>query len=81
VIDETIRQRVAEIVGVVFGVAPLPARTPPGAPSPEWDSLRHIEIILAVEDEFRISIAEDDFASLRSIDSISAYIAGLRAPR
>ena len=45
----------------------------------EWDSLRHIEIILAVEEEFGIAIAADDFASLRSIDAIAAHINSLHA--
>jgi acyl carrier protein len=73
--DEEIRQRVAGIVDVVFGVEPGSTVESPA----EWDSLRHIEIILAVEEEFVITISEEDFAELRSVDSISAHIAGLHA--
>jgi acyl carrier protein len=76
--DEAIRRRVAAIVRVVFGVE-SPRTVALAEPAGEWDSLRHIEILLAVEEEFDISISEADFASLRSIDSISAHIADVRA--
>jgi acyl carrier protein len=78
--DALVRQRVAEIVDVVCEGRVRPVETRPLEEPAEWDSLRHIEIILAVEEEFEITIAEDDFASLRSIDSISEHIASLRAP-
>ena len=79
--DDAIRSRVAEIVDVVFGVEPGAQVTQGADPANEWDSLRHIEIILAVEEEFGITISEEEFAGLRSIDSISAHIAGLHAAR
>lgn len=77
--DELIRQRVTEIVNVVLGVA-TPTESAPTEAQVGWDSLRHIEIILAVEEEFDITVPEADFASLRSIDSISAHLTHLRAP-
>jgi acyl carrier protein len=76
--DEAIRPRVDAIVRAVFGVE-SPRGVALADPAGEWDSLRHIEIILAVEEEFDISISEEDFASLRSIDSISAHIVEVRA--
>jgi acyl carrier protein len=76
--DEVIRQRVIEIVNVVLGQA-MPTEQARPEPQVEWDSLRHIEIILAVEEEFDITVPEADFASLRSIDSISAHLTRLRA--
>jgi acyl carrier protein len=77
--EQEIRQRVTEIVDVVFGVEPGSVLRAADASATEWDSLRHIEIILAVEEEFGISISEEDFAELRSVDGISAHIAGLGA--
>jgi acyl carrier protein len=40
----------------------------------KWDSLKHIQIILALEDAFRVEIDEEDMLSLDSLASIRAYI-------
>jgi hypothetical protein len=77
--DELIRPRVAEIVSVVYAGGGLPTGSMAAEQPAEWDSLRHIEIILAVVEEFGIAIAADDFASLRSIDAIAAHINSLHA--
>lgn len=77
--DESIQRRVSEIVTLVLGVDPAVGSTLRVDSSPEWDSLRHIEIILAVEDEFGVTIPEESFGSMCSIDAISAYVASLRA--
>lgn len=74
--DALIRQRVTEIVSVVVG-----RETAARAEAHEnWDSLQHIEIVLAVEEEFDIAVPEADFAALRSIDSITAHLTHARAP-
>lgn len=77
--DDVIRQRVTEIVDVVLGGS-TSTESAHAETQMEWDSLRHIEIILAVEEEFAATVPEADFASLRSIDSISAYLTRLHAP-
>lgn len=44
---------------------------------PQWDSLKHIEIVFAVEDEFGIHFLENEFENLTSvrkfIQAISAH--------
>lgn len=47
----------------------------------EWDSLEQIEVVLAIEDEFGIHVAEPDIAGLRSTAALKTYLEGLRAPR
>ena len=69
------------IVSVVLGVDRVDAPAMRLAASTEWDSLRHIEIILAVEDEFGVTIPEDDFSALSSVDAIESHLVKLRAPR
>lgn len=39
-----------------------------------WDSLKHIEIIITVEEEFEISFNPDDIPKLTSFDSLVAKI-------
>ena len=45
-----------------------------GASTPEnvdrWDSLRHMQLILALEDEFGVTIADDAIPDLLSIGAI-----------
>jgi acyl carrier protein len=37
---------------------------------PEWNSLKHIEIIFALEDEFGIQFSEEELATLGSLSTI-----------
>lgn len=38
--------------------------------NPKWDSLKHIEIIFAVEDELDLEFSEEELASLNSVRQI-----------
>jgi len=38
--------------------------------TPQWDSLKHIEIIFAVEDELHIEFSEEEMATLDSVANI-----------
>jgi len=40
----------------------------------EWDSLKHMNLILALEEEFMISIPDEDVANLTSFKIISLVI-------
>ena len=40
----------------------------------EWDSMAHLNIIIAIEDEFDVSIDPDDIVTLSSFDDICKYI-------
>ena len=41
---------------------------------PLWDSLGHAKLMLAVEDEFEISISADDVADVQSIAELVALL-------
>lgn len=69
-----LREHVADIVGLVLGLA-----SAEDAVNREWDSLQQIEIVLAIEDEFGVTIAEADIPRMRTIDAISAHLETLRA--
>jgi acyl carrier protein len=38
--------------------------------TPQWDSLKHIEVIFAVEDELGLQFSEEELASLDSVAKI-----------
>lgn len=40
----------------------------------EWDSMAHLNIIIAIEDEFDVSIEPDDIVRLSSFDHLCKYI-------
>ena len=37
---------------------------------PRWDSLRHVELIFSIEDEFGLTFDEADLAELNNLDSL-----------
>lgn len=37
---------------------------------PQWDSLKHIEVLFAVEDELGLQFAEEELASLDTVSRI-----------
>lgn len=42
---------------------------------PEWDSLRHVELIFALEDSFGVAVPRDKIADLYSdTDSVLAFL-------
>ena len=41
---------------------------------PEWDSARHIAIVMAIEDEFGIEFVDDDFAKMTDFSALSALV-------
>jgi acyl carrier protein len=45
----------------------------------EWDSLKHMELVFALEDRFGVEFREDEFAKLDSPSSIAAKIRARRA--
>lgn len=45
----------------------------------EWDSLKHIEIMFALEDAFGTEFSEEELAALDSVAKITAAAAGRHA--
>ncbi len=42
--------------------------------NPEWDSLKHVEMIFMLEDEFDVQFAEDDFPKMSSVAEIVTLV-------
>ncbi|KPF85131.1 hypothetical protein IP70_13100 [alpha proteobacterium AAP38] len=76
----SIEDRVRRILSAV-----LESDYPPGTPvtreaEPKWDSLKHVEVIFAVEDEFGIQLDEDRMARIQSLDDIVKAVEAGDAP-
>ncbi len=46
---------------------------------PEWDSMGHVGVMLALEDAYGISITDDTVVELTTVEAIRAYVAALPA--
>ncbi len=57
----------------VFGVDELPENVTTEDVG-QWDSLRHLELMLELELEFHIEISSEAMPELVSLDAIEAYL-------
>jgi acyl carrier protein len=75
------RERLKGVIAELFGLTTV--EIPDDADSNTlsgWDSLRHLELMLALEEEFEIRIPADAILELVSLERIDAYLSE-RAPR
>ncbi len=67
------RDRVRRIMAEVFGVDELPENVTT-ADVAQWDSLRHLELMLELELEFGVEISSEVMPELVSLDAIETYL-------
>ncbi|MGY1805635.1 acyl carrier protein [Blastococcus sp. SYSU D00922] len=71
---DEVETRVHDVLALVLKL-PAPSREPLNrADVPEWDSLSHVEIIYAVEEDTGVMFAEHELASLDSSTAIVAAV-------
>jgi acyl carrier protein len=68
--------RLKAVTAAVFGVD-ADALTDDASPKtiPEWDSVGHLELVLALEAEFGVQFAVDEIATLNSLGVIRQRLA------
>lgn len=60
-----------QLIGKVLGVDPAGLTEDSNAQNtPKWDSLRHIEVVFAMENAFHIRFTMPEIASLRKLGDI-----------
>jgi acyl carrier protein len=77
----TVRDRVQAVFADVFDNPGIQLRDDMGlADVPGWDSLHHINLIVAVESEFGVQFGSEEVASAASVGDIFALLesAGVR---
>jgi acyl carrier protein len=47
--------------------------------NPAWNSLKHVDLIFLIEDEFGIELTEDEMSDLDSLSGIVALVESRRA--
>jgi acyl carrier protein len=74
---DSVDERIRDIMGVVFEREVAPGETVAFGTEPAWDSLRHVELIFSIEDEFEIRFDEAELADLTSLHALTEAVARL----
>lgn len=71
----TVPEQVFEIVASILRVPPasIDASSSPDT-LPEWDSLRHLQIVLALEEAFSLQLSVDEIEAMHSVRVIAAIV-------
>ena len=65
-----------QLIGKVLGVDPALLTEESNAQNtPKWDSLRHIEVVFAMENAFHVRFTMPEIASLRKLGDIRQLLA------
>lgn len=70
---QQIESTVLTVIGTVLKIQAGPDTSRSGLAA--WDSLKHVEIMFALEDEFDIVFSEEDLSGLDSVKAIIQRIA------
>jgi acyl carrier protein len=70
---ESVRQMAADVLGV-------PAASLSAASGPDtveaWDSVAHLNLIMAAEERFQISLSPEEMEGIHSLQDLAALLAG-----
>lgn len=72
---EVVRQRVFNIAADVLSVSPslLTEQSSPKTVQ-NWDSIRHLNLVLALEDRFSLQFAPEEVEQMETIGQITALV-------
>lgn len=69
--EQRIRQTLSDVLGLDVGdIQPSTSRANTAA----WDSLKHIEVVMALEAEFDISLSVEEIEGLNSVADITRTV-------
>jgi len=70
-----VKQKIIAVMAAVFemNIEDVPANSAPGVVE-KWDSLRHMNLVLALEEEFSIRFPDDQIEQLITIELIELSI-------
>ena len=69
-----IESRVRDVLSIVLERPIADDEYPTRASEPGWDSLKHIEVIFAIEGEFGLRFGSDEMAELDGMESIVIHL-------
>jgi acyl carrier protein len=70
--------KIKTLIGSILGLDPSAIEMDTSSDNVEaWDSLRHMNLVLAIEEEFNVSIPDEDAANITSYALILLVLAEL----
>jgi acyl carrier protein len=72
--DHSLESDVRDLILRLLQLHDTPPSTLARVDVPAWDSLKHMEIIFALEDRYRVQFDESEFASLDTPAGIAAAL-------
>lgn len=77
----TVPEELITLIAMTLGVdsAALNQETKSGD-IPQWDSLGHLRVCMAIEDRFKVSIPATEIQDLDSVAALHAKLASLASP-
>jgi acyl carrier protein len=74
-VNSQIYDKVREIVSTVFKLPPGNVTVSTSINNVKaWDSVGHLNLVLAIQEEFSIGVPPEDFEKLTSIEAITEYL-------
>lgn len=65
-----VQAAVAELLSISVGRQIAPTESVTRDSEPTWDSLKHVELMLMLEEHFDVQFSEEEMAALHSSDEI-----------
>jgi acyl carrier protein len=74
-VNDTVFSKVQDLVAQVFGI-PVDQVRPESTPETidTWDSLQHLNLVLALEQEFHVQFTPEEIEQLQSVELISMLV-------
>jgi len=77
--DAGLEREIQSLIAAILKLDPVPAAELRRAQVERWDSLKHVEIVFALEDTYGIQFDESEFAALSSASAIATLVQARRA--
>lgn len=74
--NEDIKKRLTPVFQTIFNPAVLVTETLDASQVVEWDSLNHISLIVAIEEEFKCSFTTEELARMKNVGDLIEILRG-----
>lgn len=74
--DTNLRAAIAGVLAQVLELPEAACADLARSEQPKWDSLRHLELVFALEDTFGVRFSAEEIAGLTSVASIAEVVRG-----
>lgn len=73
---DDIRSQVCTVMSEVLNISVLPGDNVVRSQTEQWDSLMHLELIMALEEAFNVRFTAEQAANMQSVDDIVGMLGG-----